>query len=191
MIKQYFSQLLFAIRDIILYPDDTFEQIKKDNTDIVALLKAYALPIYLIPALCAFIQHTVIGEFVPWKGSYQVPITSGMYQFIFGIIWKFITLFGLALGFAKFSTRFQIESDFFQTFKLVLYATTPYYISGIFVFIPLITFFTFVGGFIWSVYLLFIGLPKMLLCPSAKRKEVTGVLAGAWLGFLLLGYLFA
>jgi hypothetical protein len=67
----------------------------------------------------------------------------------------------------KLAPAFKSEGDMTHAMKLVAYATTPVWLAGVFYLLvdlsPLA-----LGGALWAIYLLYLGLPVVMKTPQAQ-----------------------
>jgi hypothetical protein len=88
-----------------------------------------------------------------------------------------------------------------QALKLVIYAYTASWVAGIALIIPILGGLVALAGGIYSLYTMYLGLPKLMKCPPDKTVgyfvvtivvaivvyAIIGIIVGAIIGMLLVG----
>jgi hypothetical protein len=76
-----------------------------------------------------------------------------------------------------------------SAFKVSAYSLTPTWLAGVFALIPALSFLTLLG--LYGVYLLYLGLPRLMQAPEEKAVGYTAVvvLSAIMLSIVLAGVL--
>lgn len=157
-------------KDIILKPKVALKQLKDEKITKQDLL--IYLGIMAIPGLIGIIVgYGIVGLSFGWgfsSWSYRLPIgwavAWGIAQYILTIIG--VIVFGYV--FNMLAPSFSSKQNLMQSMKLVAYAITPVLLAGIFNIYPPIGLITFLA-LIYSLYILYIGLPIYMGTPEDKR----------------------
>lgn len=160
------QQILTRVQALLLRPKETWEQIEKEPANPQDTYVNYVMPLAAIPAVANFLGMSLIG-IGPAGAHVRIPFLAGIIQAIVS--------FGLALGMVyalayiidQLATNFGAARNFNQAFKLAAYAPTASWIVGIVFLIPALGFFALLGS-LYSLYLLFTGLP-ILMKPQADK----------------------
>jgi hypothetical protein len=86
-----------------------------------------------------------------------------------------IAIYVLALLVDFLAPRFGGQSDRTQALKTVTYSCTAAWVAGVGQLLPWIGGFIALAGAIYSVYLLYLGLPVTMKCPKEKSAAYTAV----------------
>src|SRR5439155_18721488 len=94
------------------------------------------------------------------------PILSGLIGAIVGYVLTFVTVFVVALIIDALAPTFGAQKGFPNALKLSVYSYTPFWLAGIFLLIPGLSFLTILG--LYGLYLLWLGLPPLMQAPRDK-----------------------
>jgi hypothetical protein len=153
--------------DLLLRPRQTWTAISTEETTARDLYLGYAVPLALIPAITAFIGLTFVG--FPVAGvTHRIPLRPAFtYTFLqFGL--SLAGLYLVALFTSMTALLFASRPDRLSALKLILYSNTPSWIAGILLAIPVLAPVA-MGLSIYSLYLLYIGIPVLMGTPRGKR----------------------
>jgi hypothetical protein len=98
-------------------------------------------------------------------------LSMAIVQYVFAIAFVFIFAFIIN----ALAPTFGAEKNFNQALKVTAYAPTASWIAGIFMLIPMLGILTLVGA-VYSLYLLFVGLPKIMK-PAEDKGTVYTIVA--------------
>ena len=94
-------------------------------------------------------------------------IDWGIYQALTVLIGAFISVYLTSLIIDGLAPSFQSEKNFNRSIQLVAYSFTPAWVGGLLAIIPSLAFIGSLFG-VYSLYLLYIGLPKLKKTPADK-----------------------
>lgn len=165
------QKLVERVKAILLQPEKTWEVIDSEPATIGDLYKAYVIPLALIPSVCGLIGSFFgIGAFgfhyrpsIPWAISSAVLSFAGS---LVGVYVMALIVDGLAPSFG--GTKNQI-----QAFKVAAYSWTAAWVAGVFEILPAISWLSILG--LYSFYLLYKGLPRLMKAPADKATSYTVV----------------
>lgn len=160
------SNLVQRVQDILLRPKPTWEVIDTEAATVNGLYTRYAMILAALPAVATLIGALALS---PMMGR-MAP-----YSFTGSIVWA-VLQYGLALVgiyvFARvveaLSPSFDGEANQIQAFKGVIYGATASWVGGALIFVPVIGWLIAIAGGLYSLYLLYLGLPKLMKVPEAK-----------------------
>ena len=168
-------------KNLIRSPISEWEVIDSESVDAADLYKTWIMPLAAIPAIAGFVGHSLMGVGA-FGMHYRVPFFAG----IFNALLSFVLTLGGVYAFAwilnVLAPYFGAQKNFYQALKIAAYAPVAGWLAGVFLAIPMLSLLALLGGF-YSLYLLYIGLP-ILMVPS-KEKEMLYLVA-ALVGALLL-----
>ncbi len=175
---------------IITTPKKEWEVIDQENTSIQELVIKFVLIMALIPALATFIGYSLIGYNVPFLGHIQTPISYGIRQAIVSYLGSVGGVFLTAFVINALASTFQAQPDMRRAMQLTVYSWIPSWIAGVFNIAPSLSILAFIAG-LYSLYILYIGLPPMMKVPKEKNTAYFIVsLLVMLLSSFLLGLLF-
>jgi hypothetical protein len=118
-------------------------------------------------------------------GTYRPPIGSTITTAIVGYILALAATYVLALIIDGLAPTFNGQRSQIQALKVAAYSSTAAWVAGIFALIPGLRLLTVLG--LYSLYLLYLGLPIVMKSPREKAMgyTVVVVLAGFVLFFIV------
>jgi hypothetical protein len=130
------------------------------------IITGYVLPLAGAAALAAFIGYAFVG--INMFGVRVAGIDWGIYQALTILIGAFVSVYLAALIIDALAPSFQSEKNFNRSLQLVAYSFTPAWLGGLLALIPSLAFIGSLFG-LYSLYLLYIGLPKLKKTPVDKQ----------------------
>jgi hypothetical protein len=181
-------QLIQRVQDILLKPNDTWPVIAGEPGDIASIYKDYLIYLALIPAVCGFIGMSLIG-FGGFGFSMRIPIVSGLVSMLVGYVMSLVMVFVISLVANALAPKFGGTPNPLNALKLIAYGSTAGMVGGIFSLLPSLSMLGLLTA-LYSVYLIYTGVPVLMKCPAEKSMPYTavlivcGVVAGIILGAL-------
>lgn len=191
-----FAKLIERAKNICLSPQTEWQKIAGEEASVQSLYTGYAMILAAIPAIFGLIGMTVVGISVPIVGTVRVPIGSALVSMIMGYALGLAGLFVLSLIINALAPTFDGQKDPVAALKIATYAYTPVWLAGVFSIVPLLGVLTILAA-LYSVYLLYLGLPPLMKAPKEKSIGYTalvvvcaivlGIVVGAIVGLLGVG----
>ena len=178
--------LVDRVKSILLNPKPTWAAIEAEPATPAGLYKDYLVWLAAIPALCGFIGMSLIG-FNVLGHTVRVPLFSGIVNMVVSYVLSLAMIYLLALLADRLAPNFGGEKSMDNAMKLIAYSSTAGMVGGIFSLIPGLSILGFLTA-LYSLYLLFLGVPVMMKAPQERALSYTaillvgGLLAGAVLG---------
>lgn len=178
--------LVQRVKRILLSPRTEWEVIDTELTTPAQLYTGYIAPLAAIGPIAQLIGYSVFGISVPFVGTYRVPIGSAITSAIVTYVMALAMPFLLALIIDALAPTFNGQRSQIQALKVAAYSSTASWVAGIFALIPGVRFLTILG--IYSLYLLYLGLPVLMKSPREKAIGYTAVvILAAIVLFMLVG----
>lgn len=176
------------IKKILLQPKIEWGVIAAETTTTSELYRSYIMPLAAIGPVASIIGMSIIGIRMPFSGTFRIPITSAIgsaaVQYVFGLIGVYV----LALIIDLLAPKFTGEKNLNQALKLAAYSYTAGWLSGIFIIIPALSVLMITG--LYSLYLLYTGIPILMKAPQEKALGYTvAVVIAAIVIFMIIGWL--
>jgi Yip1-like protein len=149
--------LIERVKGIILTPKTEWPIIAAESGDLAYLFRNYVAYLAAIPALCRFIGLMLVG----------VGIIPALIFAVINYVLAFVIVYILALIINALATTFDGRTDFESALKLAVYASTPLWLVGIFLLVPMLGFLTILG--LYGLYLLWTGLPPLMKSPDGNK----------------------
>ena len=159
--------ILNRVQQILLKPKAAWAQIDTEPVNVPELYKTYIAPLAAIPPVATFIGFSVLG-----MGFFRMPLGSGLAQMIFGYALSLVAVYAFALIIDYLAPQFGAQKNFNQAFKVAAYGSTASWVAGVFSIIPALGILSVLGG-LYSLYLIFIGLPMLMKPPEDKATTYT------------------
>jgi len=152
------EQLIERVKAILLTPQTEWPVIAREPGDVSVLFTRYVAILALIPALAGFIGMSLVGSYVPFF--------SGLISAVFGYVMTFVVVYVVALIVDALAPTFDAQKNFPNALKLTVYSFTPFWLAGIFLLVPGLSFLRVLG--LYGIYLAWVGLPPLMLAPRDK-----------------------
>lgn len=167
------SNLVQRVQDILLRPKPTWDVIDGEPATVNGLYTGYAMILAALPAVAGVIGNLALS---PMMGHMAAFGLAG------SIVWA-VLQYGLALvGIYVFARvvdavapSFDGASNQIQAFKGVIYGATASWVGGALIFIPVLGWLIAVAGGFYSLYLFYLGLPKLMKVPETKALGFVAV----------------
>lgn len=178
--------LVQRVKGILLSPRTEWEVIDAESTTPAQLYTGYIAPLAAIGPIAQLIGYSVFGISVPFVGTYRVPIGSAITSAIVTYVMALAMPFLLALIIDALAPTFNGQRSQIQALKVAAYSSTASWVAGIFALIPGLRFLSILG--IYSLYLLYLGLPVLMKSPREKAVGYTiVVILAAIVLFIVVG----
>ena len=157
-------------------PRAAWPDIDAASIDAARLYTGLLLWLAAIPAVCGFIGLSVIGVEVWGLGrSLRVPLLAGLSSAAVSYALSLVGVFVLALVADALAPLFGGVRERGQALKLVAFGSTAALLGGVFSLLPALAMLGLVPA-LYSVYLLYTGLPVLMRCPPVRALPYTAVL---------------
>jgi hypothetical protein len=130
------------------------------------------VPLAAIGPVAQFIGYSLFGVSV-FGTTYRVPIVSGLTSAAVTYLLTLVGTYILALIIDALAPTFSGRPNQLQALKVAAYSSTAAWVAGVFALIPGLRVLTILG--LYSVYLLYLGLPKLMKTPRDRALLYTGV----------------
>lgn len=160
------QDLIRRALNLLLHPAETWDAIEAEPDTIERLYKYWVAPLAAIPVVAR-----MLGLLSFWNASsFQIFGVRFYHPNVIGVVGDgvaryaltLISVYLLALIVDQFAVQFGGERNRTQAFKLVAYSGTAAWVAGVFMLLPTAGgVFALLGG-LYSLYLLYLGLPKLM-----------------------------
>lgn len=169
-----FEKLTARAKAILLTPKTEWTVVAAEPDTVAGLYKNYIMILAAIPVLAMFVKNSLIGH-----SFFGVTVRTGFFSGVFGMLLSYALSLGvvylLGLIINALAPTFGGEKNQLQALKTAAYALTAAWLAGIFVLLPWLGFLLMLAGGIYSIYLMFLGLPVTMRCPPEKAVGYTAV----------------
>jgi hypothetical protein len=178
--------LIERVKRILLSPRTEWVAIETEVTTPAALYTGYVMPLAAIGPVAQVIGYSVFGLTVPFLGTYRVPIGSALTTAVVQYILVLAGTYLLGLIIDGLAPTFGAQRNPIQALKVAAYSSTAFWLAGVFSLIPGLRALQILG--LYSLYLLYLGLPTLMKSPRDKTPAYTVVvIVAAVVVFVVIG----
>jgi hypothetical protein len=178
--------LVDRVKNILLTPRTEWEVIDAEPTTVADLYKGYIIPLAAIGPVAQAIGFSVFGMRLPFLGTYRTPVVNAVTQAVVTFVLTLVMVYVLSLIIDKLAPTFGGIPNQIQALKVAAYSYTASWVAGIFMLVPALSFLAILG--VYSLYLLYLGLPVRMKSPAEKALSYTAVvIIAAIVLFMLIG----
>jgi hypothetical protein len=153
-------------KNMITQPAKEWDVISMEQPNTSQIMLGYVLPLVGAAAVAAFIGYGFIG--VSYFGIRVAGVEWGIYQALIVLISGIVGVFICAWIIDALAPSFGSEKNMGRSVQLVAYSYTAAWVGGLLSIYPPIALVGALAG-LYSLYLLFIGLPKIKKTPADKQ----------------------
>ena len=169
------SKIVTRAQAILSNPRSEWSVIAGEQTTTKDLYLGYIMVLAAIGPVCGFIKMTLFGINVPLLGTYRVGFGAGLGNMLFSYAMALIGVYLVGMVINLLAPSFGGIKDHLQALKTVAYAYTAAWLAGVAQLLPWVGMLILLAGSLYSIYLLYLGLPVMMQCPVEKAKGYTAV----------------
>jgi hypothetical protein len=178
--------LIERVKRILRSPRTEWVAIETEVTTPAALYTGYVMPLAAIGPVAQVIGYSVFGLTVPFLGTYRVPIGSALTTAVVQYILVLAGTYLLGLIIDGLAPTFGAQRNPIQALKVAAYSSTAFWLAGVFALIPGLRALQILG--LYSLYLLYLGLPTLMKSPRDKTPAYTVVvIVAAVVVFVVIG----
>lgn len=163
------QDIVARVKGLLTKPAAEWDVIDREPVSPQPLVTGYVAPLAAIPAIAGMIGIVLIGY-----GGYKVPFGPALMSAVLAIVMAICGVFLFAFIINALAPNFGAQKNFNQALKVAAFAPTATWVAGIFSIIPMLSFVSLIGA-IYSLYLIFVGLPKLMKPPAEKATTYTVV----------------
>lgn len=169
------SKLIERVQRILLSPKTEWPVIAAEPETTAGLYKGYIAILAAIGPIAMFLKSSVIGYSVPFLGTFRDSIGNGLVGLVLSYALSLVAVYVFALIVNALAPSFGGQKDQLLALKTCAYAMTASWIAGIAQVLPFIGVLILLAGGIYSIYLLYVGLPVTMKSPPDKAAAYTAV----------------
>jgi len=179
--------LITRVQSLLLKPAETWDIIAEETVTVRGLYTGYIMPLAAIGPLAHLLSATLIaGIFGP------LVLLGALGWALVGYVLTLIMVYVLGFVINMLAPSFDGEQNPLQALKLAAYSSTAGWVASIFGLLPVLGLLALLG-LIYGLYIMYLGLPKLMKSPAAKSPIYMIVIAvvmfimWALLGVLTMG----
>jgi Yip1 domain len=177
--------LVDRVKRILLSPQSEWEVIDGETTTPRELYTGYIMPLAAIGPIATVIGFAVFGISVPLAGTvYRVPIGSAITSAVVTYVLTLVGVYVASLIIDGLAPTFGGTKSPIQALKVATYSSTAAWVAGIFAIMPGLRMLGILG--LYSVYLLWLGLPVVMKAPPDRATGYTLAVAAVMIGIAVV-----
>ncbi len=166
------NKIIERAKNILLTPKTEWPVISGETTTTGDLYKNYVLILAAVPALASFLGLSMFGA---GFGMVRFGVGFALSTALFGYLVSLVAVYIYGLVINGLAPTFGGQKDPMQALKVAVYASTASWIAGIGALIPGLGWLLSLVGVVFTIYLLYLGLPVLMKCPEDKAVGYTAV----------------
>lgn len=156
--------LVNRAKNMIVTPKTEWDVVAAEPTPPAQVVTGYVLPLAAAYAIASFIGTAMILGFFGGVVGLGFALVGAVYGLVMAIVMVFV------LGFIidALAPTFAGTKNFNQAVKVAAYSYTPVWVFGLLTIIPFLGWLAVLVGAIYAIYLLYLGLPRLMRSPEDK-----------------------
>jgi hypothetical protein len=164
--------LIARVQAILLRPTTEWDVIAAEPATIPGLFTGYACILAAIGPIVSILWGLLLAS-LPFMhmlgGLVHLTAAAIVFRAIMSYFESLITVFAIGFVVDALAPSFDARKDPVQAMKLAVYASTGGWVGGLFLLIPLLGWIAAIGLAFYSLYLFWLGLPKLMGVPEEKK----------------------
>ncbi|HEX4179833.1 MAG TPA: Yip1 family protein [Caulobacteraceae bacterium] len=165
--------LVNRVRGILMSPATEWDVIDREPATVTGLYSGYVVILAAIPAIARLIGSIVFGYSLLGV-TYRPPIVGVIIGAVIGYVLSLAMVFLLALVIDALAPSFDGQKNQIQALKVAAYAQTAGWVAGVVMIFPPLALLAVLGA-LYGLYILYLGLPKLMRVPQDKGLGYTVV----------------
>lgn len=168
------GKIIARVKNILSTPKTEWPVAAAEPATVGSLYTGYIAILAALPAIAGFIKGSLIGT--SFLGvTVRASIGAGIGQMLLGYALSLALAYVVALIIDALAPTFGGQKNIVQALKTVAYTWTAVWVAGIGAIVPWLSLLILLAGAIYSIYLLYLGLPHTMKCPQDKAGGYTAV----------------
>lgn len=164
------SSLIERCKNILLKPKEEWERIDPEPATVGGLMTGWVVPLAAIGPVAGLIGGLVFG-YGGFGITFRPSITTAVVTAVVGYAMALLCVWLLSKIIDALAPNFGGQKNPVQAMKVAAYSWTAAFLAGIFQIIPQLAILGIVG--LYSFYLLYLGLPRLMKAPEDKAMSYT------------------
>jgi hypothetical protein len=174
------NKVIHRARSLLVSPRTEWPMIAAERATVTDLYRDYIMIVAAVPPVCQFIKTSILGY--AWHGFrvYRLGIGQGLTAAIVEYIVSLIAVYVVAVVIEALAPTFAGQPDRVQALKVAGYSYTASWVAGCAQILPGLYALFALAGAIYSIFLLYLGLPgtmKVLPERAGGYAAVTAIIA--------------
>jgi hypothetical protein len=167
--------LISRAKNILLTPKTEWDVIAGETAAPAALVMGYVLPLAGLAAIAGFISSAVIGTSLPFGGHFRMPMTWALGMLVYHLVMSVVACFVVGFIIDVLAPTFGGTKNFNAAFAVAVYSYTAGWVGQMFQVIPYLGWLLGLLVSLYGIYLLYLGLPRVMKSPVDKAAGYTAL----------------
>lgn len=168
------GKIIERVKAILTTPRTEWPVAAAEPATTSSLYAGYIAIVAAFPIVAGFIKSSLIGTSV-FGITVRTPIGMGIVGMVLHYVLTLMLVYVMALIINALAPTFGGQKDMVQALKTVAYSWTASWVAGIALIVPWLGWLVAIAGAVYAIYLLYLGLPHTMKCPSEKAGGYTAV----------------
>jgi hypothetical protein len=169
------SNLVTRVQNILLTPRTEWPVIAAEPETTAGLYTRYILIVSALGPIAMFLKSTLIGTSIPFMGTFRMGMGAGLTMAVLSYVLGLVGIFLFAWVINALAPTFGGQKDSVQALKAAAYGATGAWVGGVAQIVPWVGWIVSLALAIYSIYLLYLGLPHTMKAPADKAAGYTAV----------------
>ncbi len=165
------SHLIERCKNILLKPKEEWARIDPEPATVSGLMTGWVVPLAAIGPVAGLVGGLVFG-YGGYGITYRPSVTMALGSAVIGYAMALVSVFLLAKIIELLAPNFGGQKNPVQAMKVAAYSSTAGYLAGIFQIIPALAIIGMLLS-LYGLYLLYLGLPRLMRAPEDKAMSYT------------------
>ncbi len=162
-----FKRIFSRVRNILLQPAQEWDAIRAENLTVAELFTTYLIIAAAVPAVAGFIGSTVVGIPASFIGTIRPNVFRALSAAAISYACSLAAVYLAALVMDKLAPAFNSKPNMTNALKLAGFTSLPVWVAGVVHILPMFSPLVVLVG-LYAIYILYLGLPKMMETPADK-----------------------
>lgn len=153
-----FAAIIARVQRLLMSPATEWDVIAGEAADVQKIYMNYVGPLVILAAIASALGLLMIG----------FGVGAILQYFIVQVVLGLISVYIVAFVINMLAPTFGATADMGQAFKLAAYSPTSSWIGALFSIIPVVGTLIAIAGALYSLYVFYVGLPKLMRPPQDK-----------------------
>lgn len=153
--------LIERVKNILITPKTEWDVINGESATPQSLLMSYVIPLAVVAAAGPLLTGLL------WAGAwgFKYYLISAIIALVAQVVGFYVSTIIIDL----LAPSFGSEKDINKSAQLVAYSGTPSYVASLLSFIPVIGFLISIAGWVYGIYIMYLGIGPLKKTPEDKK----------------------
>lgn len=161
------NALIEMIKQLILKPKQTWQDIQSDSLTTQDILKKYLILAVSIPAAATFVGRWIVGIRIPFYGVHRLSFFASLFTAVLEYSLILIGIWGAGKVIQFLAEKFESSTHEINAYKLIVFSFLPYLAAGIIYLIPSLGTLVALMG-LYCLFIFYLGIPVIMETPEER-----------------------